>query len=253
MNKKVVSYLAAGVIALSVAGCSSEQPSPDSPPSQTSAVPDGKPVIDAAVIRGEQHLDYEMFPSVVAAAEHATTLVSGTVAAWHPGREIRDGNDLWKSAVIEITVKSSGGEQSAATKAYIEVSRGVNTVDKNGKEIDPPSGRTYMQTSLEELRHAIPVGTRVIALNTLAPSDAEHEQASTYISVVKRWDPPSTGSSLLAPLPQGLLFEEADGGYASGVADQEDVEIDDWPAAHKNNSSGFEQLLSQLRAAHLLN
>ncbi|MDT0202877.1 hypothetical protein [Nocardioides sp. AE5] len=210
------------------------------------------PSVDGEIVRGEAHADYDVAASVVGAAEPATVVVIGRVKSWAEGRIIHDGDSALKSAVLEVEVETSLVPRTVES-AFVEIDRGGTLIDEEGNEVELHDGATYVQRSVEELRQAVPVGTRVVVLGVAAPTDEEIASTGGQ-QVIEAWVPPHGDDQLVSPVQQGLLFEDADGSYVSGVADQEDVEFGDWPAAGERGDAGgsdgyFDQLVDELTAA----
>lgn len=222
-SSRAVLALAVLLLAL-VFACSNDVPLPAESRATARPAETPRPAVDVSVVRcGSGSFDYEMFSSVTEAARSVDTVVSGTVEGWEPGREVQQDDELAKFAVLEIKVEAATGDHKVGESAFVEVSLGSTLFDESGAEIIPLEGTKCTRTTVAELQDAVPAGARVLVLAEAAEG----------------------GDSLLAPVPQGLLLEEADGGFGSGVADQADVEFGDWP-------DKFEKLLSELRDAKIL-
>lgn len=202
------------------------------------------PTIDGDTIRGDVDYDYDIASSVTEAAEQATIVVAGTVTSWSDGRLVRDGDELLKHAVLEVQILDGFAAAAAADTVFLEVSRGGTLVDDTGAELKLEPGARYVQRSIDELQQAAPVGARVLVLGIPAPSDDQIDGNGDN-HVLRSWKSPIASATLWAPIPQGLLFENSDGGYVSAVADQHDVEHGQWPAAKAANHT-FETLLDEL-------
>lgn len=207
------------------------------------------PAVNGEMIRGTVDYDYDVGSSISHVANRAEDAVLGTVVSWEDGRAIQEGDDLSRSAVLGIQVEETFLPGSATKTVFVEVPRGGVLVDKEGKHLKLEAGAKYSERSISDLEKAAPIGTRVLALTIRAPSDDEAAPESGQ-KIVKGWTPPFKGAELMSPLPQGLLFEDSDGTYVSGVADQADVEFGDWTASKGSKTmtaaSPFDGLISQL-------
>ncbi|WP_235734480.1 hypothetical protein [Nocardioides alcanivorans] len=85
----------------------------------------------------------------------------------------------------------------------------------------------------------------MLILGVAAPSDDEIDAVGGNV-VVRSWSSPRPGTTLLSGVPQGLFFEDSDGSYVSGVVDQRDVEMGDWPAAEGKKGDSFQRLVDEL-------
>jgi len=198
--------------------------------------------IDGATLRGWNDYDYDVQSSIAAVARTAETVVAGEIASWADGRLAGSEDTLDKYAVLEVAVDQTFVADADPNLVFVEVSRGHAALDEDGNELE-----NSVQASVRELEAAAPVGTRVIVLGQPAPSDEDlGDQPGNEL--LTGWEPPSDTAQLLSPVPQGLLFEDRNGRYVSGVADQHDVEFGDWPAT-KGRADGFEQLIAELTAS----
>ncbi len=248
LSRSLTLALALGVLAL-VAACSESDSREHSAGSSElhrsaptgSADPRVGPV-DGEVIRGGTDYDYDVASSVAGAARNAEVAAVGTVASWSEGRLVRDGDELIKHAILEMKVTSTFASSNPVDTIFIEIQRGGTLVDDHGREVQLSDGSRYNERSVSDLRTAAPVGTRLILLGLAAPSEDKISG-----EVVRRSKAAKAGAAIFSPIPQGLLFEDAEGRYVSGVADQADVEIEQWPAAAENSSADlFQQLVDQL-------
>jgi hypothetical protein len=247
----ITAALLAGACSASDGGTGPTTLRPTAPLAAGSPAPVRAPAshVDGAIVRGHAGSDYDVASSVVEVAQDAQAVIVGTVASWADGRVVRDGDDRRTSAAMEVVVAQSFTARGAAQTVFVEVQRGGVLVDDAGAAIELDDGASYDERSLADLERAVPVGTRVLVLAVEAPSDAEIAATGGGGKVSTSWSPPRAGAALLSPLPQGLLFEDADGTYVSGVADQSDVEHGQWPAAQPRTlgeGGPFEQLLAQL-------
>jgi len=204
--------------------------------------------VDGETVRGSADYDYDVASSVVEAAQAARTVVAGTVVSWTEGRAVRDGDDQRLSAVLEVLIDQAFATEEPVETIFVEVQRRGVLVDEAGNVLELDEGASYDERSVSDLENAVPIGTRVLVLAVDAPSDEEIAATGGGQQVVTSWSAPRDGAELVSPLPQGLLFEDADGTYVSGVADQADVEHGQWPAAQQARGTGalFEQLLAEL-------
>ena len=180
----------------------------------------------------------------------ATYAVSGTVSGWSPGRTVAaedDDGTLDRSlfAVLEVTVESDHGRAAAPPTLDVEVARGRDTADSEGHQTTDKDERVYMYRTLDDLRAAVPVGTRVVVIGTAAPSTAQLHDEGSLVDVPRAVP---TTATLVRPLPQGLLFEAADGTLVSGVGELPDVLVGDWPGAHDPARATFDAVVSDLEA-----
>jgi len=176
--------------------------------------------------------DYDIQPSVSALEQLEEYALLGKVVAWHEGPMHDLGGIALTYAVMETeveqTFKSADGD---ASRRYTLVLQGALPVDERGEVIprDEKNGR-YAALSIDELKRAVPSGTRVIVLaNELKVEEVDDGEMK--LKILRDWEGKGD-TPLLYPHSQGLLFEMADGGYESGGrAEQEEVAIKQWPAS----------------------
>lgn len=209
--------VASTALALSIAGCG------------TSDTRD----VQASVIRGPVTADYNRLPSLAAVRDKVDYAISGTVAAWHVGPFVTEGGAATDHAVIELAATKVVKSKSKDTEPrFVLVELGGYRVDKQGKVIEPKNGSRYTARTMTDVKKALPIGTRVLALG-----------AKTEMHGWK----PVDGSALISTHPQGLLLETADGSYDSGLVEPSDVMFGQWPRSASYDGStdegSFEALL----------
>lgn len=248
IQPKLAAGALAALLALTTAGCAS---TPEAPPEAihdtnfavVKSVSSHPPAVDAAVVRGSADYDYEPFASITSAAAQAEVGVVGEVVSWSDGRTLIDGDEFDYSAVLKVRVVDTvTSGVPAGGFAYVEVRRG-GEVFVDGKPFRHEGARAAYRT-VAELSTAVPAGSRVIVLGLAAPSADTLEKESATGEVVNASAGLPEGASLVSPYPQGLLFETASGGFASGYADGEA----DWGWVPDDMPSGkeFAALAQQL-------
>jgi len=176
--------------------------------------------------------DYNVQPSVSAVAERAQFVVLGKVVAWHDGPVHDLGGMALTYAVMETeteqTFKAADGESS---RRYTLVFTGALPVDEHGDFVPLESEETrYTALSIDDVREAVPEGSRVIVLADEFEAEAGAD-GEAFLQVLRDWTVPG-GGPLLYPHSQGLLFETSEGGYESGGrAEQEDISFEQWPTS----------------------
>lgn len=132
------------------------------------------------------------------------------MVSWSDGRQIRDGDELLKHAVLEMKVDQTFNGPREDGTIFIEIDRGGTLVDSAGRQLDLPEGSRFEERSVSDLREAAQSGARLIVLAEPALSDKEIEEQRGY-HLDEPWTPASSNhAQLLSPIPQGLLFEDAD-------------------------------------------
>jgi len=212
-----------------------------------SAVPAASPsVVDASVVRGWAHYDYDPAPAVDALANEEPSVTVGEVAGWSDGRAVEESDgqgyaNISHNAVLEVvvadSVKSVGGQESGG-RIFVEVPRGGEILIDG----EPPEGTEPVLSSIEELNEAVPPGTRVIVIGSRALTDAalSAENGGTVL-------PPADGqtdATLLRPDVQGLIFEDETGAFESGLADEEQEW--GWLPPSVSPRKGFDYLVKRL-------
>jgi hypothetical protein len=226
-----------------------EQPSAEQSSSQSTETKK-RPRVDAAVVRGMTDYDYERVTSLAALARMAPSVTLGTVVGWTDGRSRVEKNgsgyvDTSLFAVLEIKVLNSyrALDGRGGDRVYVEVPRG-GEVRVDGKL---PEGTKPVLATIDELNSAVPRGTRVIVVGRAAPTATELEKQTPGSTVhnVAAGHPQGTG--LLRAHVQGLIFEDEQGNFVSGLADEEK----EWgwvPSAKSAAGGGFSHLTDQLDA-----
>ena|GEM_PF-1371350 len=199
--------------------------------------------VDGETLRGDVEYDYDIQRSMLGVVKTTETAVTGRIASWAEGRQLRCGEMLYKRAVVEVTIDTILAGTGDPASVFVEVHRGTVVVDADGVEVPLEEGTSYIDPSLQEMEAAAPVGTRVIVAAVAAASASKYQKYSCKIVV--EGERPSQDGQLLAPVPQGFILEGADGNHVSGVADQYDVEWGDWPRGENT----FQQILDQLAAS----
>lgn len=222
-NTKLAAGAVASLLVFTVGGCASTTgttPEASGPsPTKQAAAPQ-RPVVDAAVVRGSADYDYEPFASITSASEVAEAGTVGEVVSWSEGRALSDGDEVDYSAVLKVRIVDALKPDGLSGEImYVEVRRG-GEVMVDGKPFRHEGARAAYRT-IEDLDKAVPAGTRVIVLGLIAPSDKTLETESVTGHVVHSGAGLPAGAALVSPYPQGLLFETASGGFASGYADGE--------------------------------
>lgn len=192
-----------------------------------------RPAVQALMMRGGVSIDYERLPSVAAVRDKVDDAISGTVTAWHAGPFVTGGGSATDYAVLELaSTKVVKSKSKDLEPRFILVNLGMYNVNKQGKIIEPKNGSRYTARTMADVKKALPIGTRVLALG-----------AKTKL---RGWKPVD-GSVLISTHPQGLLLETADGSYDSGLVEPSDVMFGQWPrSASYSGSTGegsFEALL----------
>ena len=175
--------------------------------------------VDGETLRGDVEYDYDVQSSMLGVVKTSETAVTGRIASWAEGRRIRCGDMLRKRVVVEVATDTILAGSGVPASVFVEI-------------------WSYVDRSAQEMEAAAPVGTRVIVAAVAAASASEYEKYSCKVV-----DQGATSAGqLLAPLPQGLILERADGNHVSGVAHQYDVLWGDWPRGENT----FQQILDQL-------
>lgn len=183
--------------------------------------------VDAGVVRGTYDFDYDVHSSLAELAEVTNILVSGSVVGWADGRSIfapsSDGSDVERFAVLEIKVDTPVNilDRSQQQTVYVSVPRGAESVGEDGEPIVDPGQRSTVAT-VGELERAVPAGTRVIVAGVENASIEEEEYGPEIRVEHERLGVPDA-ETLVDPFPQGLIFETANGGFASGLVDDDDM------------------------------
>lgn len=196
--------------------------------------------VNGDTFRGDVEYDYDIQRSMLGVVEASETAVTGRIASWAEGRQLRCGEMLYKRAVVEITADTILAGTGNPTSVFVEVHRGTVVVDADGVEVPLEKGSSYIDHSVQEMEAAAPVGTRVIVAAVNATSASDYEKFSCKI--VDEGERSISAERLLGPIPQGFILEGADGNHVSGVADQYDVEWGDWPTGDDT----FQQILDHL-------
>lgn len=218
----VTAGAAASLILFAFAGCTATSvgTSPGNSPISQKSLTTKLAVINPSVVRGSAHYDYEPFSSIVSAARAAEAGAVGEVVSWSNGRTLTDGDDVDYSAVLKIRVTDPVQPVGISDDfLYVEVRRGGEIL-VDGKPFRH-AGAPAAYRTIAELSRAVPTGTRVIVLGLIAPSDHTLETESVTGKVSNSGAGLPSGATLVSPFPQGLIFETAEGGFASGYADGE--------------------------------
>lgn len=210
------------------------------------------PEIQAATLRGGASLDYTPQPSVRGVRDVVDYAVAGEVAAWHEGPLVTEGEggSATDFAVLELGSTSVVKSKSKDVEPrFILVELGGYWVDEHDKIIEPNNGSSYTARTLADVKEAVPIGTRVLALGEeIGFADPDNPEYSAKI--LRDWKP-DKGSVLFATHPQGLLLETADGRYDSGRVPLSEVSSDQWPASpdYKGSTEDgtFEALLRDVQ------
>jgi len=239
------------VACLTLTGCATTTPQAPTTASAPSA--GNRPAVDAAMLRPPgTTVDFQPYPSVAAAVDASTYAVTGTITRWLPGRTVaaEDDGALDRSlfAVLEVSVTSDHGQTAAPQTLEVEVRRGQDTADSEGRQTTDEDERGFMYRTVDELQAAAPPGTRVVVIATAAPSTKQLEGEGNLVDVPTEGARPDV--TLVRPLPQGLLLEAADGTLVSGVGELPDVLVGDWPGAQDPTHATFDALLAALGAHH---
>ena len=178
-----------------------------------------RPAVDAAVVRGSSHYDYGVKTDAAALAAESTVVFTGSIADWLPAEFVIDHDERLEYAILKVhvthVVKGSSGTHRGF--AYLRLPRGGEVIDEHGLAVLNPGARSTV-TTVDELKKAAPVGTRLVFLgNPALPLVSSDRIGSVRNPGTGR--PP--GVPVLAPAPQGLVFESFTGDVASGVADGE--------------------------------
>lgn len=231
-------------------GGSNATPAANGPEEQDSLSADARtaPAVDISVVRRDVHYDYEPASSLTEVAERSPFVAVGEVVGWTDGRSLleSDGSgyeDTEFFAVLEVKVDETYRAPSGHVEdqsIYVEVSRG-GQVMIDGEE---PEGTVPVFSAIDELNAAVPTGTRVISLGEEAPTASQLEIHTPGGQVQNDGAGYPQGSALLQPDVQGLLFEDGEGGFVSGLADEEQQW--GWLPAGTPFTSGFAQLVDEL-------
>lgn len=254
-NRILITSLAT-IALIGAAGCGTEDasnsasetsPAPSSSASEGSSRAD-PPKIDASVVRGMTDYDYEPAPSMMALAKQQPSVTTGEVVGWSDGRSVveSDGSgyvDTSYYAVLEVKVSESYRalkSQGDGGRIFVEVPRGGEVLIDG----EAPEGTEPVYSTIEQLNAAVPAGARVIVAGTEALSAAELEAQTSDATVRNANAGHPEGVSLVAPNVQGLIFEESNGAFDSGIAGH--VEEWGWLPDGIRTGNGFDHLLSEL-------
>lgn len=253
MDAKVICAFVGAALALALAGCSSPVPE-TAAPGPALAAEEQAMGVDARLVRCSAYPDYDVFPTLTSAAESLSVAVAGRVVGWTEGRSIIAAGVADRFAVLTVEVDEAAKvlDPGQKTTIYVSVARGVEALDETGNPIIH-EGRRSAVCSMEELKRAVPVGTRVIVLGMPTVSVAEQEYAP-HVTVESPDAGLPAGGTLVDPYPQGLIFETASGGFVSGRAVDEDLArwaahaaTEAGNAANKSSSPGsFNNLVDEL-------
>ncbi|WP_456698554.1 hypothetical protein [Aeromicrobium sp. P5_D10] len=231
---------AAIAFALMVAGCSSAS-------QDIARSPEARP----RVLQNDVSRDYDIQPSVRSVRDTTSYAIAGKVAAWHEGPMIDVNGYANMYAILELdSAQAFKAPAPHARPTFVRVELGTLPVDDDGNvvELEAPDVQ-YTALSVDDVKKAIPRGTRVLLLAEEVMSD-DPENPEFNPKVLRDWMT-SDGSPLLEPHPQGLLVETAKGNYDSGVAETADVSHGQWPAspgyAGSISDGTFEALLRDVQ------
>lgn len=231
-----ITTVSIAMLALLAAGCSSSE-TPDGAAGETTgrsvtsgqqgaeSVDASAPAeVEARVVRGMREYDYAPTSSIVQAASEVAVTIEGAVVDWSDGRSTveSDGSGyegIAYTAVLKVRIADAhSGEIGGDEFAYIEVPRG----DEIRVDGQTPEGTEPVVTSIDELSAAVPAGTPVIILAEDALTAAQLSSETPGLEVRDDGKGLPAGAAMLQPSVQGLLFEDSNGDFVSGMADDEE-------------------------------
>lgn len=226
-----------------------------------SAAPDDRNSFQAApqsveadlTIRGT-HYDYEIYESLTEMAKSTSFALVGEIVGWQQGREARAGDSARFTALAKIRVEETFlASRELGEFVYLEVDRGYGTYTPEGLDVeitDTPD--LYNYSTVEQMSEGIPSGTRVLLLANEAGTAEALKEASDGTAEYVAGEPLPDDAMTLRAVPQGLFYETHDGGYLSGLVEQEEVAaFGAWPGGPdyvgREGLLGFEALTDELR------
>lgn len=173
--------------------------------------------VDVSMLREvASGLDYLSYPSPEAIADEAAMVATGVVRTIEDGYTLQP--DLGRSvpgsrhrfAVMQVEVSNAfkGSRYTHNGEVYVQLPLGGEAVDESGQPAHA-SGAPSTVTTVEEVRAAIPAGTRVAVFGF--PVNL-NQYSLDELSGAAKGRP--TGASLMAAKVEGLIF---DGGESQGV------------------------------------
>ncbi|MCX6396843.1 MAG: hypothetical protein NTV23_10190 [Propionibacteriales bacterium] len=173
--------------------------------------------MDAAVVRGSSHYDYDVKATPSALATDSAVVLTGSIAGWLPAESVVDHDERLEYAIVKVkvthTVKGATSVQDGF--AYLRLPRGGAVIDEEGRAVVNSGARSTV-TGVADLETAAPIGTRLVVLGNPAGPLTSGDRTE---SVLNPGAGRPAGVPVVTPAPQGLLFETANGDVASGVAD----------------------------------